>query len=140
MTPEEINHSRKTTATEAWLRENGLTDGDVCSLAQDIMTRPVLWSATQKLYSEAQMCEMFRLGVLRMAEGGFRRIKGGRRWKPFAQMRLMEAGDALVFPYEAWMAARSAATKLKHDYGAIFTVTKLASYNKIGDIEVKRIK
>ena len=40
----------------------------------------------------------------------------------YARMRMMDTGDTIQVPIEKWGAARSAASVLKQQYGAIFRV------------------
>lgn len=95
------------------------------------------------LYTQRQMVEMFREGYAMFLDTplGQKILKAIRKTHaPYAKIRDMEVGELLLFPYVKWKTVRTAASRLKIQYGAEFTVRKLGEKGEINDILVTRIK
>ena len=152
MTYDENNttYSKKTDES-LWVVSASLTDEQIHETAKEILSSPSVilnYKAEpmeeRPLYSLEQMLTMFRTGYLTLCKSAIgKRILSKYKHKdtiPFRVMREMHTGDKVHFPYEKWGAARTAATKIKQDFGTIYLVKKLGPDKEKGIIEVTRIK
>jgi len=104
-------------------------------------------ASMEQLYTTQQMCDMFRLGFYAMSNTfvGKQMLKTrAEKAKkvenaPYKLIRNLSVGDHILFPYDKWSAARSAASRLHSQYGSVFKVTKLAHCKMPGQIEVIRV-
>jgi len=58
-----------------------------------------------------------------------------RNGRVYPALRMLEVGDYVVVPLRSWQSARSAASKIKHDFGSVFEVHRV-----LDDIYVTRKK
>lgn len=96
-----------------------------------------------RLYSEEQILEAFRLGVVRVFEtDAGKEILRSEMWKkrvkPYPIMRCMNVGDTFSFPCDRWNAARTAASTLKKQFSSGFNVFKKYDNGSVPYILVTR--
>ena len=144
------DYSRKTEES-LWVVSASLTDEQIQETAKDILSSPTVLLnyktdpiEERPLYSLEQMLNMFRTGYLTLCNSALgKKILSKTKHSsiiPHKVMRRMHIGDKAHFPYEKWGAARTAATKIKQDFGSVFLVKKMGPDNGKGIIEVTRIK
>ncbi len=141
----------KTTITKPeWISTYTYTDEEICSFADDELSYPFYEAGPntpeaeiQELYTKRQMLEMFRIGSKITAERIYYRKKPGKRNsvhpRPYPLMRFMKKGDSILLPFEKWQAARTAACKLRKQFGSVFAVRKMI-IGEPSDIEVTRLQ
>lgn len=86
-------------------------------IGKELLDSPVFYTnnthgAAVRLYTEDQMLEMFRYGYSLFQT-------------PYMFMHKMGVNDTVVFPIESWPSARSAASILKRQFGAVYRVEKI---------------
>ena len=137
-----------------WISTRLTDDNFVINYSVDILSNPRFivspteqGMAIENLYTTQQMCDMFRLGFYAMSNtyAGKQMLKTqAEKTKkvenaPYKLIRNLSVGEHILFPYNKWSAARSAASRLHSQYGSVFKVTKLAHCKMPGQIEVIRI-
>lgn len=137
---------------EDWVNTKICNDMFIQTFSEDILNKPkFVISPTdseldkQKLYTTEQMLEMFRAGFLAITRTDFGKeaLKKVRHGKvpdnPYRILRNLNVNDSVTFPYITWSAVRTAASKLKSEFGVIYRVNKIARAGQVGDIEVTRL-
>ena len=112
---------------ENWVSSKSLSDAQIKEYCKEIISSPTVVGGTP-MYTKKQMISMFKRG-----------FEKGIFVYPFSAMRQMDVYDRLVFPYEKWNSVRTAASKLKKQFGCTFRVRKDGPHNEKGDIVVVRI-
>lgn len=137
---------------EEWVNKKICNDMFIQTFSEDILNKPkFIISPTDsdldkmELYTTEQMLEMFRAGFLAVTRTDFgrealRKARYGRvPDNPYRILRKLNVNDTTTFPYNSWGAVRTAASKLKSEFGATYRVNKLARVGQVGDIEVTRL-
>lgn len=109
-----------------------LSDDDIVNFCSHITSTPETFIGDRSdspLYSIKQMVEMFRMGYDFRKHIGIRKRSEERRRTSREELveyklRMMEPGDKLYFPIRKHNAARSAASKLKKNFGVLLHVHK----------------
>lgn len=99
----------------------------------DIIDSPYKIENGTCLYTREQVEQMFKNNC---------NCSNRRKRRPdnvYCRIRKMNVGESLVFPYEDWNAARSAASQLRL-FGGKYRVTKGEPIGEPADITVKRIQ
>ena len=137
---------------EEWVSTKICDDDFIQTFSEDILNSPkFVFSPTdsefdkQQLYTTSQMLEMFRAGFLAVTRTDFglealRKARHGRvPDNPYRILRNMDVNDRTTFPFYSWRSVRTAASRLKAEFGVIYRVNKLARVGQVGDIEVTRL-
>ena len=140
-----------TASAYEWATSDSLTDDMVHQQLEKIFSEPIMtinhnddpeFPEPTRLFSVEQLEESFRLGYMAMCKTDFGRNvinkKIKKYIKPYNILRQMNVGEKKIFPNSVWPAARTAASKLKSEFGCCFKVTKLGKHGEDGDIEVLR--
>lgn len=126
-----------------WVAEKLFDDEFIASFCSDILLNH---PTTSPLYTQEQMFQMFRAGVLCMTREEFDKkvfeaLKRSYRGNsPGYIMQHMKVGEKQSFPYSKWGAVRTAASTIKKRFGCVYSVNKVTLYGQVGNIEVMRIK
>ena len=125
-----------------WRSTSSVTDEQIEKYSRDILDSPYVSQSDGEYYSKDQLLGMFRLGIATVTDmemwKKFVDAENKKEHRAYHVLRKMQVGDTVTFPYSAWNAARSAASKLKKDFGCKFTVRKHGEYNGEGTIHVLR--
>ena len=130
-----------------WVVTCTFSDEEIKEFGQVLLESPAMTvnlfseEKGQNLYSEEQMLEMFREGCLAVLRQRYKSKTNKRNSKPprpFPILRDMKVGESVTVPFEKWQAARTAASKLKRDFGCVFIVRKIARNKEVGEIEILR--
>ena len=124
-----------------WITSLSLSEEEIVELTTNILSNPSLISKTSigddnHFYSYSQMIEMFVCGMSAKPD---KKIKKMNTSSAYGKMRTLDKGDTIVLPYDKWNSARTAASKLKKDYGVRYTVT-LRARKKEKEILVTRVE
>ena len=119
-------------------------DEFIQTVSETILSEPrfVLSSTdTEYLYSKNQMVSMFKLGYDACQKKSYLKRKSTKKsvLPPYNQLRNMEVGEKLQFPYDVWGAVRTAACKIKQEFGSTFRTRKITHVGEKGPIEVLRL-
>lgn len=87
------------------------------------------------LYTQEQIEQMFSIGA---ESATFKRHK--KTNNTYFQIRNMNKGDVLYFPFDQWNAARSASCQLKKVFGGKYKVNKDGVVGEPGRIRVIRLQ
>ena len=132
---------------ENWVVTCTYSDEEIKEYGEEILASPAMTISVpssevklQALYDEDQMLRMFREGCLTILREKYKKKskKNSKPPRPFPILRDMAVGESVNVPFEKWQAARSAASKLKRDFGCVFVVRKVAKTGEIGEIEIYR--
>lgn len=133
-----------------WIVTATLTSEQIESYTKHILGNPALWVQSRftdgedkPMYSQEQMIEMFNEGFRFVTTRSdlCRKIVPAKKrsTKPYMLLRNMDIGMSIVFPYEKWASVRTAASKIKREFGSVFQTRKLSPAKKEGNIKVTRI-
>lgn len=145
----ELTSEYRPDQSNEWVTTKSLDDKSILEYGKELLQSPTFtlhhpeWTTAQPLYSKKQMLDMFRLGIKISKTLSRKEMQALRKKKnypvPYMSMRAMNKGEEDTYPYELWSSCRTAASKLKKDYGCRFVVKKLGPKGTIGDIRVVRI-
>ena len=137
-------------SVQEWITSNTISDEFITEQSSNILTNPtyVIRQVGKKkpvepLYSKKQMMEMFRAGFVSMAK-----TKEGKKVlkkrnvsipSPETMLRNMDKDTSITVPFVYWDQVRTAASKLKKDFGCVYKTRKQGEPGEVGVIVVTRI-
>ena len=144
------NTSISACPTTDWIISCSLSDEMIKEYGSSILNKPFFWmnpqDATKQdipIYSQEQMIEMFRQGFMTMSRTDIGqkilKLKKQKWLRPYTLLRKMDVGRTITFPYDKWSSVRTAASRIKKQFGSVYQTRKISPMREQGDIEVTRI-